>query len=147
MSSIGFKNLNVFREIHIIAWHPTLVDLIQWMIVRFNKLATGNHSTLVITSGFRHDGSTHDSVPLKAIDIRSSVFDNPEDIAGEVNAHWTYDPERPTKLCCLLHAVCPNCKTSNTVPLHDNCVICGENIKARWHFHCQVHPNTQYLGG
>ena len=111
----GFKNLNVMSEALKHPWHPILIALHRWLIMRYSKI--------ILTGSWRPGGGIHSMIPLRAEDIRSRVFDDPEGIEKDINAHWVYDPERPKYKVALYH---------NT----------GKGL----HFHIQVHDNTVYIG-
>lgn len=112
------KNHQVLKEILLPGFHPKLVALSIWCLVRWGDLW--------ITSGYREgDSGVHGTLPCRALDVSSRPFIRPEAMALDANIHWTYDPERPKFTCVLYH------KTPGGV----------------WHFHLQVHPRTLYLGG
>lgn len=94
-------------------WHPKLRQLSTWLAERFGLI--------VITCGYEHRDypSTHNVIPLRALDIRSWIYDAPEIVAANINRHWQYDPKRPEFLVALYHDV-------------------GRGN----HIHCQVHDNT-----
>ena len=118
MSEIGYKDLKVLRNILAVAWHPILIALFLWMCVRYSK------GKILLTDAYRKgDKGVHGTDPLRGFDLRSSVFDNPELVAEDVNSVWIYDPDRPHMKCCILHDV-------------------GKGI----HLHFQVHPKTIYKG-
>lgn len=77
--------------------HPRLIDLLKWFVVRYSET--------VITCAYeaRSRPSPHDSIPYRAVDVRSTVFKFPEDVVADVNLHWIYDAERPNFKCALYH--------------------------------------------
>ena len=82
----------------------------------------GMYSKIVITEGYRdqlHSNDLHGVIPVRAIDIRSWIYDNPEKIEQIINTRYTYDPQRPEYQCCVYHTT-------------------GHGM----HFHIQVHPRT-----
>ena len=115
MSQIGFKDVKVLRGMFTKAWHPTLISLFVWLIVRYAKV--------ILTCVFedRDYASTHSTDPVRAFDLRSRIYDDPEKIVDDVNKHWTYDPDRPQMKCAIYHDT-------------------GRGI----HLHFQVHNNTTY---
>ena len=115
MSCLGFKNIKVLKGMLNVAWHPTLTQLLAWLMVRYSA------SKILITCGYEERGrfSVHSVVPLRGFDLRSTLFDDPASIEKDVNDHWIYDPARPEKRVCLYH-----------------------NVGQGWHFHFQVHDNT-----
>ena len=116
MSAIGLKNLNVLEDMLKVGWSPILIAVLKWMIVRYSK----DH--ILITSAYREgDPGVHGINPLRGLDLRSTVFEDPEQVVEDINSHWKYDPSRPEMKVALLHDV-------------------GKGI----HFHVQVHPNTIY---
>lgn len=99
------------------AWHPSLISLLIWMVVRYSK------DKILLTSAYRKgDKGVHGTLPLRGFDLRSYVFDNPEKICDDINTCFKYDPERPDKKCAIYHDV-------------------GNGI----HLHLQCHPNTIFL--
>ena len=96
-----------------VPFHPTLIELVLWFCVRF--------SDTTFTSAYREgDPGVHGTIPCRALDIRSSKFENPWDVVDEVNRHWEYDFERPEKKCAIYH-----------------------NIGLGPHIRLQVHSNTR----
>jgi len=76
------------------SYHRKLVALVAWCYIRLSEV--------VITSAFREgDAGVHGSG--RGIDLRSSVFNDPQAIANEINTHWKYDPARPHMVCALYH--------------------------------------------
>ena len=118
MSEIGYKNLKVLRNIFTVAWHPILIAVLLWMVVRYSK------GKIVFTSGFRKgDSGVHGTDPLRGFDLRSWVFSDPQQVCDDINKIWIYDPKRPEKTVAIYHDV-------------------GKGK----HIHIQVHPNTIYKG-
>ena len=119
MSAIGYKNHKVLIGILTNAWHPKLLEVLLWLTVRY--------STIIFTSAYRphkihsDDSGIHSTIPLRAFDLRSRVFSDPQKIADDINAHFIYDPARPNL---------------NLNVYHDT----GQGH----HFHIQVHPRTDY---
>jgi len=111
---IQYKNDEVLKGILSHGWHPTLIEVYMWIIKAYRESVT-------ITCGHetRDYISTHDVDPLRAFDIRSWCFADPQKVEDAINQAWEYDPERPE----MLVAKC-----------HDT----GRGI----HFHIQVHDNT-----
>ncbi len=89
-----FKTLNVLSKALEHPWHPILIALHKWMVVR--------HQHIIMTSSWRPDG-IHSMIPLRAEDIRSWVFPNPTEVEADINQHWTYDPERSRYKVALFH--------------------------------------------
>ena len=117
MSEIGYKDLKVLRNMFAVEWHPSLIALFLWLNVRLSK------GKVLVTSAYRKgDKGVHGTVPLRAIDIRSSVFKDPQQIVDDINECWKYDPNRPEMGCGLYH-----------------------DTGSGFHIHIQVHPNTIYL--
>ena len=103
--------------IGLIAWqfHHKLQALIRWVVTHY--------SNVTITESYRpqrHNNDLHGTVPVRAIDIRSWVYPDPDKIEETINGAWEYDFERPDMKCCVFHGP-------------------GENA----HFHLQVHKNTR----
>ena len=114
---IQIKDTSILKALLARDYHPTLIDIIMWTEDTYGKV--------VITSGYRYgDRGCHGTLPCRAIDIRSWVYADPEEIAEAINKHWTYDFRRKEKKCAMVHDV-------------------GKGI----HFHIQVHPNTRREDG
>jgi len=93
-------------------YHPHLRTIITWL-----EKETGFEFT--ITSEHRDDGGIHDTIPLRAVDIRMRNRAIGYAVGTFIDEHWIYDPKRPHKSCVLMHG-----KGSN------------------FHLHLQVHDNT-----
>ena len=120
---IKIKNSLVLRELLISRYHPILIELILWVLQRYDGI--------VITSGYRDgDKGVHGTESCRGIDIRSwglKKKDGSDTNAGvlctEINTTWKYDPKRPDKLCAVYH-----------------------NSGSGLHIHLQVHKNTTMNG-
>ena len=64
--------------------------------------------------------STHEVLPLRAVDLRCHDDALGFAVQHYVNSIYEYDPDRITKKCCLYH-----------------------DAGGGWHIHLQVHPNTR----
>ena len=115
MSELGYKNLRVLDGMLKKPWHPKLISVLQWIVVRYSK------GQVVITSAYRDTGGIHSTDPLRAFDMRSRHWREPERIEKDINDYWIYDPERNWFRVCLYHTV---------------------SGPEGWHFHIQVHDNT-----
>jgi len=112
---IRVKSYSVLESLMSVPACIILLSVIKWLIRAYPGL-------IVITEGYRRgDGGCHGTEPLRAIDIRSWVFDNPLDVERYINENWEYDQKRPGKQVALYH------KTET----------------GAYHFHIQVHPNTR----
>lgn len=100
-----------------VRWHPILVDLVWWVVDFAGEV--------VATSGRRYrslyagDSGIHMTDPLRALDIRYYIYNNPDKLRDIINRAWQYDRTRPGLKCALLHDV-------------------GKGK----HFHLQVHDRT-----
>lgn len=89
-------------------------------------VALGKWGTPVVTSAYREhkahakDSGIHSTDPLRAVDIRSWIYSDPEMIVDWINLQWEYDNQRPWMKCAILH-----------------------NTGSGEHIHVQVHPNTR----
>ena len=112
--------MKVLRSLFVKAWHPTLISLLLWMVVRYSK------DKILFTQGYekRDYPSLHDIDPLRAFDLRSSLFEDPEAVVAEVNSCWVYDRDRPDMKVAIYHDT-------------------GRDI----HLHFQVCDKTEYIGG
>ena len=120
MSSIGFKDMKVLGNMFKVTWHEILISLVKWLFVRYSK------DTIIVTCAYekRDYGSVHSMNPLRGLDLRSRVFEDPFQIESDINKHWQYDPQRTDMKVCLYH-----------------------DTGRGKHFHLQVHPRTIHLGG
>lgn len=105
-------------------WHPGLVDLFMW-VVKF----TGE---VVITSGRRYrtlyslDSGVHLTDPLRAVDIRSYIYADPEDLCGIINKKFQYDRLRPDMKCAIYHQVAKSGLGRHIhLQAHDRTTDCG----------------------
>ena len=114
-SSIGYKDLTVVRGMFRVKWHPQLINVFLWCLVRFSRL--------VLTAAWElgHPSGMHETIPLRAIDLRSWIFKDPQAVCDDINLHWIYDSKRPEKEVCIFH-------DTGSGP----------------HLHLQVHNNTVY---
>jgi hypothetical protein len=117
---IYVKDTDVLISLMQVGSHPILLDVVHWLCNRFPQL-------ICVTDGHRPgDPKCHGTDPLRAIDIRSTLFQAPKAIEVEINNHWEYDPERTHMGVAKYHRV--------------------KNPDGSWggyHFHIQVHPNTR----
>jgi hypothetical protein len=122
---IAVKNANVFRELLIERYHPKLIELMLWLLHRYDHI--------IITSGYRdNDNGVHGQQPCRGMDIRNEglrkrtiwgVSDtNSKALCERLNFEWVYDSSRPKMKCAIVHDV-------------------GEGN----HIHLQVHPNTEMI--
>ena len=106
------------RNVYGPEWHPKLVDVIQWIIEYTGEV--------IVTSGLRfrtlyaNDSGIHLIVPLRALDIRYYIYNDPSKLCDIINQHWVYDPRRPKLKVAVLH-----------------------NTGMGMHFHIQVHERTK----
>ena len=141
---IVIKDEEVSSSLLLVAFDPTLVALVEWLEVKYG---------IYFTQGFRkksHPYDVHSVIPCRGIDCRSRIYNTDkqtaDQVADDINKNWEYDPHRPNKKCCVFHAKCPKCGTSNKAPFHAKCSKCDRDITDCWHFHLQSHPNTTYIG-
>lgn len=114
---IRIKDHDVLETLLIHAAHPNLIKLLKWVVVRYSET--------VFTLGWeaRDTPSVHNTVPYRGADIRSRIYNDPQAVTDDINAHWTYDHERPDMKCAIFH----------------------DAGRGR-HIHLQVHKNTKYVG-
>jgi len=118
---LEFKNEEIFKNFCLVPMHFKLQNLIIWLASKHR---------IVITSAYRrkdvhkNDPRIHRTNPLRAVDIRSWTFKDPEALAEEINSVWQYDLFRPRLMCCVYH-----------------------DVGLGKHFHLQVHENTRFKGG
>ena len=101
---IQIKNASVTRELLIESYHPILIELVLWILQRYYNIT--------ITSGYREgDKGVHGTKPCRGLDIRSNGIKQYRGeieitagvICTKINSAWQYDPERPEKICAILH--------------------------------------------
>ena len=103
-----------------VCWHQNLVKLIMWLAEYTGEI--------VITSGRRYralyagDSGIHMTDPLRAMDIRYYIYNDPDKLCDIINQAWEYDRTRPRFQCAKLHDT-------------------GRGL----HFHLQVHDRTRKL--
>ena len=115
--AIKIKSIGVLRNMLRAVYDDKLILLIAWVITRY--------SDVVFTSGYREgDKGVHGTKPCRGIDMRSWIYNDPQAIVDDINAHFSYDLDRPEKKCSKLHDT-------------------GQGI----HIHLQCNSNTIYLGG
>lgn len=118
MSQLGYANHKILRGMFKKPWHDQLTEVLIWLTIRY--------SSITLTSTFRskkihsQDSGIHSTNPLRAFDIRSRDFLFPQRIAKDINDYWIYDPNRDWLNVCVYH-----------------------NTGHGWHFHLQVHDNTE----
>jgi len=118
MSKIGYKNLDVLVCMFEKAWHHNLIYIVCDLCARYSKIT--------VTSAYRSgDSKCHGTIPLRAIDIRSTHYDNPREIVEYLNSHYKYDPKRKD--------------VYSVAKMHDT----GKGM----HIHIQVHDNTTIIKG
>lgn len=113
--AITIKNHKVLMEILAAPYHAKLIQLMIWTCIR--------HNPIVMTSGYRgpHGNSVHNTKPCRGLDIRSTVYNDPQAVVDDINNYATYDPARPNKKCAILHDI-------------------GKGV----HIHLQVHRKTEF---
>jgi len=96
--NLDFKAANIFRNYLLAPHHPNLIELEWWWLEEFGEV--------IVTSAFRFgDKGVHGQNPLRGIDFRSWIYNNPEGMEKHANSIWIYDPKRPKKKCVILHSV------------------------------------------
>jgi len=121
MEMIKIKSWKTLKGMLIVAFHPKMVALAEWLSVRLSEVT--------FTSAYRakkihaKDSGIASTIPCRHLDIRSFVYSHPERIVDDINGKWIYDPERPHLKVAILHDT-------------------GQGI----HIHLQVHNRTEYRG-
>lgn len=114
MMGIIIKDINVLLSLLYAKYDPKLIRLMIWWEKAFENMT--------ITEGYRpqkHPNDLHGVIPVRATDLRSWIYSNPEWVRAKCNNIWEYDPNRPEKEVCVYH-----------------------DSGSGKHFHIQVHPNT-----
>ncbi len=111
---INYKDDDVLVGV-LVGWHPMLIEIYAWIYSKY-----GDKVIITCAHEARDYDSTHDVDPLRAIDIRSWIFNNPQAIENVINDCWIYDPERPEMQVAKYH-----------------------DTGRGKHIHIQVHANTR----
>ena len=96
MKEIRIKNASVFLELIEKPMHPKLKTVLTWLMSKRDVYITCGHEK-------REYASVHSTDPLRGIDIRSWIYEDPQKVADEINEAWVYDPDRPEKTVALYH--------------------------------------------
>lgn len=110
---IEIKDKKVLSALMNRLYHPILIDIVSDVADKFG---------IVITEAYRdqkHPNDLHGTYPVRAIDLRSWIYELPEIVENYINNKWIYDPKRSAMKVAILH---------------DS----GQGV----HFHIQVYPNT-----
>jgi len=94
---LQFKSKQVFENYHKVAHHPKLTEFMWWFLE-----LTGE---AVVTSAWRRRPGIHNTDPLRALDLRSWLYNKPEKMADYINSKWSYDSLRPKLNVCIYHEV------------------------------------------
>ena len=119
INRFNFDNYRIMERALSVPWHPKLIELNLCFVTRYSYV-------VVVTSAYRpkkihvNDSGIHGTIPLRADDLSSVEFDDPEGIRDDMNSLWIYDPERPQLKVCVYH-----------------------DVGFGPHFHLQVHDNTR----
>jgi hypothetical protein len=112
--SVFFKDPNVFTAYRTHETDKKLVEIEQWVINKYGMLITCAYRKP------RHPSDLHGTNPVRATDIRSHCYEQPEAVVNSINKAWEYDYNRPKMLVAFYH---------------DS----GSGL----HIHLQCHPNTR----
>ena len=74
-----------------------LVNIEYWIIKNFGMLVT------CAWRRQRHSNDLHGLIPVRAKDIRSWCYKDPQLVVNAINARWIYDPARPHMKVAVLH--------------------------------------------
>ena len=111
------------KDLDVLELHSKLKEIAEY--VKGKMWGDRAEEISVITSAHREgDIGVHGTMPVRGLDLRCRSKQIAELIGREVNNLWTYDPERPEMMVCVVH---------------------GEGLN--FHIHLQVHPNTVKKGG
>ena len=114
---IEFNTPKIFDRAHIHGWSLQLTNVMIWL--------PSVLKTIIVTSAWRpnkihaNDSGIHTQTPLRALDLRSRIYTDPQKYADDINDYWVYDPKRPHLNVCFYH-----------------------NTGRGFHYHIQVHPST-----
>ena len=109
---VEIDTVYIFLNLLRVPFAEGVTKLALWIFERYGSL--------YITSGYREgDSGVHGTIPCRGLDLRSRVYEDPDEVTANINIHWTYDPYRLHKQCALFH-------DTGLGP----------------HIHLQTHPNT-----
>jgi hypothetical protein len=103
---IHLKDIDVLKGLITHPAHPILIQVLGWLNSRYP-----DQITITCAYESRRDAaltgkvSLHSTIPFRAIDIRSSCFNNPEEVEERINQYWVYDPDEREKKVALYHDV------------------------------------------
>jgi len=142
-TAMKVKDMQVLKELTV-EWHPKLTEVIEWLYKEHRE-------QIMFTSGYRkEDGGIHGCLPLRAVDLRSAEFNNPQVTANKINRVWDYGDNK--------HSVCLYHRTGRCLACHlkfeldvvkgtkdFQCPACGSSSIKDFgpHFHIQVRDETK----
>ena len=101
MPDIQFKSYEIAHNFCDVQVHPKLTDLLLWIMEYTGEI--------IVTSARRYrtihekDSGIHLTDPLRAVDLRSHIYNCSEKVAEIINTAWQYDWRRKTLRCAVLH--------------------------------------------
>lgn len=144
--TLQIKNPTILQELVSVSWHKQLLEVISWLSYKFR-------GRIYFTSGYRDEDGIHGTKPLRAIDLRSRVFDNPIEVRDLINLNWYYGKDNYQ--VCMYHrtATCRRCGNRFDIHITDGitmdiqCRNCGSTtlIDNGVHFHIQVRDETKQV--
>ncbi len=144
--ALQIKNPTILQELVSVPWHPQLIEIISWLSYKFR-------GHIYFTSGYREEDGIHGTDPLRAIDLRSRVFDNPIEVRDLINLNWDYG--KTNYQVCIYHRTATCRKCGNRFDIHvvegittdTQCPNCGSTnlIDNGTHFHTQVSNETKKI--
>jgi len=99
--TIEFSSDQIAHNFCDVSIHPKLTDIIVWIVNLMGEI--------VITSARRYrtlhknDSGIHLTNPLRAVDARYYIYNNPSTLIDLINKNFVYDPRRKQKHCAILH--------------------------------------------
>lgn len=145
-NEIRIKSPAIMAEITAIPWHDRLREVFDWLCGQCP-------GEVVITSGWRPDGSTHSKKPLCVLDLRSRSFTQPKNVAWVINDTWDYGDGKHN--VCVYHrqGKCNKCGHKMDLDIDLGVreqTVCGEcgaghaQIRDMGpHFHIQTRAETK----
>lgn len=94
---LKFKDKDVYMSNATHAHCHRLAEIEFWVLSNFGMLVTCAHRRS------RHSNDLHGTDPVRAKDIRSWCYKDPEKVVAAINAMWVYDPSRPHMLVAVYH--------------------------------------------
>jgi len=153
LRGIRVDSPDVVASVFRVGWHPKLIEILSWLYGHYP-------GRIVLTCGHRKSKWTnrpdvHNTDLLRAGDLRSREFPNPEVVEAWINQNWDYGKE-PYQVCKYHRSA--RCKCGNVFGIDtrkgliqsQTCPSCAADYSSLVdlgpHFHIQVRNETVFIG-